>query len=254
MPYILSKPYHNFVKEIPLDEVATPSYIVVFFVSYFSTFIQMSMTVLGYILLSSSMDILQISTAILYTLVNLMSLIAIPMPFLVIGSATSYLVNQCEKNIIKKEIDLVATTLKNYKMLTENCGPALLTIFTMNVVALIIISYMTAISLKGCNVTAFELEFVASLLSSLPLPAFTTLVSVEPILLSNLFLSWLFLFLVNLTYIGRRDSSSFLLLSLILSALIHPLLCPALLSTKLPNVVQMRKDRGTILDFLDAFR
>ena len=120
------------------------------------------MAVLGVIFLASNMTLLDYITAILYTFANFLSLIALPMPFLVIGSSTSYLVNQCKKAKLKKQINIVAATLKSYNTLTRMCGPALLIIFTMNVIALITLSYTTAISLKSCTVTAIDATGLSS--------------------------------------------------------------------------------------------
>ena len=103
-----------------------------------------------------------IISSVLYTFANLLSLIALPMPFLVIGSSTSYLVNQCKKAKLKKQINIIAATLKSYNTLTRMCGPALLIIFTMNVIALITLSYITAISLKSCSVTIINMDGLSS--------------------------------------------------------------------------------------------
>ena len=161
-PYILSNPYNNFVKKIPVHEVATPSYIFIFVCNYISTIIYMVMTIFGVIFLASNMTKVDIISSVLYTFANLLSLIALPMPFLVIGSSTSYLVNQCKKAKLEKQINIVAETLKSYNTLTRMCGPILLIIFTMNVIALITLSYITAISLKGCSLSAFDITGLSS--------------------------------------------------------------------------------------------
>jgi len=153
MPYVLLNPYHNFVKEIPVDEVATPSNIYIFICTYFGTIIYMVMPFFGI----SRMTELEMITTVLYGFTSLMSLIALPMPFLVIGSSTAYLVNQSKKAMDKKQINLVAATLESYNTLTKMCGPALLIIFTVNVIALIVLSYISAISLKGCQTTSPDL-------------------------------------------------------------------------------------------------